>query len=294
MWELNPHTQNLPIDPSLLDGGDLVLTSSGVRPDVIKFGTALPTAPNLNTALFTDLKNRYFGANDFGARELVFRYAVFGDFSAVRTEASALNPSGPGVLSIPLIVEGGTSDTLVSQYNLDVDLDGDVDILAKPGDMIYMVNGSAIGDFRSIQDVEELTDPVTGNIALSFRVNYDWDVLPSIGSQFVIMPGYGGISELVRVDETGHRLSGNDMIISTAYYGPDAFGILGTFDKQWRVLAHEFGHTLGLVHSGREDALKDCAYRGDDHWSLMSYTHSSRITVKQPHTNWRRGLSRIP
>jgi len=266
-----PFSQNMEGVPAgLLQGGNEVSTDAGLHPDVVSMQQAPAVVPaGLVFETFHKLKDRYFGLEDKRARELAFRYAILADFE----EAVWASPIGGQLLQVKSAIGG----QLTSLSTLDANGDGSLDIAVGAGDALLVTSGVAQGQVRSI-------DSVNVNAAGSgFTV---WlvsplDPQPAPNDQFAILKGHSGRGEVFFYDASTrftannqHTLPGNDFVSTLGGWGPNDQKILGDMIDQWRTMAHELGHTLGLRHGGNRI---ECAHNGDDFWSVMSYTHQLRV-----------------
>jgi hypothetical protein len=133
--------------------------------------------------------------------------------------------------------------------------------------VVKITSGTGAGQYGTIDDV---LNPTT----LSMQSN--WAVQPDSTSTFSVFLGNLGNSEVYFwPNPDNNSLPGNDFILSMGgtlvppiNTDVTPAGLTGTPCLQWRVLAHELGHTLGLRHGGTDQN----AYKGSNYLSLMSYS----------------------
>ena len=259
-----PFSVNMGAGP--LDGGSqigLTGNSSTGFPELIYFGKPNSlTIPGLGTRGFQDVKDNYFGSHDKDARELVFHYAVFADYYEAFKDKS-------GSYSWPVAL--GSANTLTSLPPLPP-LDSDGNGIIGQGEVVKITGGTGAGQFQVIdQELNANTVQLYGN----------WTTVPDSTSTYSILSGSTGLSEVFFYpDPDANSLPGNDLMVTFGTAANVPFqtpnGLLGTPCGQWRTLAHELGHTLGLRHGG--DNTTD-AYEGTSYLSLMSYSWQLQCNV---------------
>jgi ELWxxDGT repeat protein len=267
-------SQNFPVDHQ---GGDHV-TVGGVRPDILQIGDSEQgmVGPFLVAPLDV-VKDRFFGTADRNAREFAFRYVVLGDFLGYDQQVK--DPKwGPSAIQV-MATAGQRVVCRLTGKVLPQSLAG-----VANARWFGFLDGPASGQLRRIVANSFVASTNADQTISFFRVDLD-GAMPSPGAQagnHVVFLGSGmtGIAEShFRSDVPGadpansHRLPGNDVLASTASTSVAFAGMIQSVQLA-RLLAHELGHTLGLAHGGDDPY---CQYRGDVHWSLMSYSHQSRI-----------------
>jgi len=235
----------------VLQGGDRIgEQGSGRHLDLVYFG--LPGSFALTGVVarsFHEIKDVFFGTADKRARELAFRYCVMADFRDVARDGSG-NP-------ITNAVQSASRVTLTP-----------VTPLPQVGKALLITEGRGAGQIRGIDDSLSTTN--------TLRLLKPWSVLPDASSKFVLLNTSGGLAEAyMRTAANNHSLSGNDLIVSLGGWGVDPEGYLANLEIHWRTLAHELGHTMGLRHGGNDH----CEYKGSNYLSLMSYSHSVRLSL---------------
>ncbi|HTQ57960.1 MAG TPA: Ig-like domain-containing protein [Bryobacteraceae bacterium] len=214
------------------------------------------TIPGVTTRGFQDVKDNYFGSQDKDGRELAFHFGVFGGyFDAYKDNGGAYSwkvaVAGPNTLTSqsplpPLPVDGGQTGF---------------------GHVIKITGGKGAGQYQTIND--ELNSTTLQTIG-------NWTTVPDSTSTFSILLGNLGNSEVFFwPSPDNNSLPGNDFMVAT---GPTQVppyaknvtpaGLTGTPCLQWRVMAHELGHTLGLRHGGTDHYQ----FKGNNYLSLMSYS----------------------
>lgn len=269
--------------PTGQQGGDQVMLD-GIRPDIVQLGSPEKrTLGPFQIAPLDSIKDRYFGTADNNAREYAFRYVLLGDFLGYQS-------------SLPDVAGGATpfqvTGTLGQRIALRLSTPVKAADFAPLWSMrwIGLLDGPAAGEVRRLQAdrIRVLTN--SNGYITHFSVDVDGPMpsrLPVAGNHLTFLGnGITGIAEEFfrqtgagPASTLGHRLPGNDVLASMASVTA-AFPFEALAAAQLgRLLAHEIGHTLGLAHGGNEAS---CAYRGDVHWSLMSYTHQSRVEPWAP------------
>lgn len=225
---------NIP-DESLLRGGSLVhpLGRPDQHLDVVTNTGGRPPTFGVSVEKFSDVKERFFGNGDRGARELAFHYGLLSDFSAFVEDAdgraevdsveSATNASGRGVL----VADMALPDTKL--------VNG----------AIIMTSGRALGQLRFIRSVAER----------KLLLDREWGIVPQAGDDFVFLDQSLGRGEALSVGDT--FLPGNDISLTFAGHGISG-DFLGSPLDQFLTTAHELGHNLGLGHCGESLDAEDC------------------------------------
>jgi hypothetical protein len=238
-------SQNMGMDTAKLRGGNLIgQVGSNAHLDVVHMG--LPgkiNVPGVEARSFHDIKEQYCLKADKGSRELVFHYVVMADFLDVINEV------------FPVVnATGLTLDVGADQFS-----DSNGNIFDLRGRVIKITTGPGAGQLRTIRS----------NTARELTVDYPWASLPQpVLSRFVIFDDTLGIGEffypgalIFRLNDDFPTVPGNDaLIILRSWIIPDDPRI------QFRTLAHELGHTLGLKHGGFDHIV----YK-PDYFSLMNY-----------------------
>ncbi len=216
--------------------------------------------PSVTTRAFQDAKDNYFGYQDKDGRELAFHYGIMGAYFGAYNDTS-------GAYSWKVALAGPNTLTSMSPIpSLPVDSWSGKQGL---GDVVKITSGTGAGQYGTIDDV---LNPTT----LTMLSN--WTTPPDSTSTFSIFLGNTGNSEVYFwPGPDNNSLPGNDFIVTM---GPTLAppltgdvtppGLTGTPCMQWRTLAHELGHTLGLRHGGTDHN----AFKGSNYLSLMSYSWS--------------------
>ncbi len=126
-----------------------------------------------------------------------------------------------------------------------------------PGGFVEIISGKGAGQVRFISAAT--TSQLT--------VSPNWSTNPDATSVITLYQGSSGLAEVsFRPDNSS--IPGNDQIISVG-----AWGLINGVKPslpfiQWRTVAHELGHTLGLRHGGTDHNSQ----KGNNYLSLMSYS----------------------
>jgi hypothetical protein len=253
-----------------LQGGDQIglIGAPASHVDVVYFGVPCPAhelylpaagtcsvaIAGLNTRAFSDIKDNFFGTNDKRAREFAFHYVVFAD--SYQTVLSNTGEPFTSFAAKPI-----TNNSLTSATNLPTVPDGFV------GDVLKITAGTGAGQIRGIS----LTN---GNAITVFP---DWAINPDTTSQFALLNGSSGLSEEdIFATPDSNSFAGNDLIVTMRGFGiiqQNNVPLLGNMCVQWRTMAHELGHNLGLRHCGTNPDAKVCQKSPSTYLSLMSYAH---------------------
>jgi hypothetical protein len=236
-----------------LQGGDVVSQpGTGNHLDVLLFGlpgsTAVPA--NVTASYLDQIKDAYFGTTDKRARELAYRYCVLADFST-------FIESSPGVPFVSSVT-AASANTLTSATALPLVAS------EMEGRVVKIIGGTGVGQIRVIQSA-------AGN-TLAFAQPWTTGQLPDATSQYVLLTGSSGIGETsFRPSPNNRSLPGNDLVVSLGGFGVNDGGWLANTCIQWRTMAHELGHTLGLRHGG----INHTDYSGPSYLSLMNYSYQN-------------------
>ena len=199
------------------------------------------TVPGVNTRAFQDVKDNFFGSQDKDARELAFKYAVLADHYGFVDSPPANHP----------ISGGGANYIFVGDPYPAVGL--------RSGNFIKITAGAGAGQ----------TLRITGFTGNQMFVTPFYNGIPNASSTFAYISGSSGVSETFFYPlPDNNSLPGNDFMLTLGDWGVNPDGYLMDECSQWRTLAHEMGHTLGLAHGGVDQQTFNANYL-----SLMSYSH---------------------
>jgi len=256
----HPYAINMGSGP--LDGGQHIGATGGPGgtglAEILYFGqpNSLPI-PGVTTRAFQDAKDSFFGSQDKDGRELAFHYVIFGDYYEARSDTNK---------AYSWHVASAGSNYLDSASALPA---------MNPSDVIKITGGKDAGDYQAVAG----TNP--GN---EIVINGTWATDPDNTSTFTIFSDSSGLSEVYITPMPDFNTQpGNDLMVTLGgaalgYFDGIVDGMLSTGCMQWRTLAHELGHTLGLRHGGIDNE----AHKGGSFESLMSYDYQLECVPVSP------------
>jgi hypothetical protein len=245
-----------------LDGGQHIGASGGPGgaglAELLYFGQPNSiTIPGVNTRAFQDAKDNFFGSQDKDGRELAFHYVVFGDYYQARTDAN--KAYSWHVASAGVNYLDSASAVPATNHN----------------DVIKITGGTGEGEYEAVDGTNPPNEIV---------ITTPWAVQPDNTSTFSVFSSSSGLSELyINPTPDFNTQPGNDLIVTfgsaaLGFFDGIVEGMLSTGCDQWRTLAHELGHTLGLRHGG----IDNNPYKDGTFESLMSYDYQLKCVPPSP------------
>ena len=225
-----------------LDGGQLVGMPGAANAlvHVLYFGVdGSINVPGANARSFQNVKQNFLGSQDKDARELAFRYGVLAFDQGFADTTPAIHSVTAATINTITPADG-----LVPGIGI--------------GDIVYILSGTGAGEINFL----------AGGNAAALTLTLNWVVIPDATSKFIYLVNSTGLAEVdIGPSPDFNSLAGNDFQL-------DASGVFGYTNPtmpcyQWRTMAHEMGHTLGLRHNGiSNNPNKNPLYN-----SLMSYAY---------------------
>ena len=270
---------NVGMGTAPLHGGDQIGMPGhpGQNVDVVYFGIPCPpntifisasktcsaAIPGLTTRAFSDIKDNFFGTADKRAREFAFHYVVFAD-------SHSPIPSSNNAPFVSTVAQPVSNNSLTSASPLPPFLPNETTF---QGHVLKITSGTGTGQVRTI----------TGDAGNTIQVFPNWTTNPNTTSSFVLLQGSSGLSEeTFAASPDSNTLSGNDLVVTMRGFGVGAHHLLATPCEQWRTLAHELGHNLGLRHCGTKISSSTCQNTPLTYKSLMSYANQLQCVPAGP------------
>jgi len=258
---------NMGENVSLFQGGDEIGQPGDPNKhiDVVYFGK--PDSVNVSgveTRSFHDIKDNFFGTTNKQARELAFHYAVFADFHSFKDASNKPTLDDPFQGSVTSgfndIVDGKVIGVLDSPVPFPTDLsDG----------AVMITSGKGAGQIRRVLKFQNQRLAVADG----------WETLPDNTSKFVLLHSSTGMGEAYFYPSPDkNAVPGNDLVVTLGNFDVNEKGTLANPIIQWRTLAHELGHNLGLRHAGIDP--NEVEGDGDKYLSLMNYEHQLDLKSK--------------
>src|SRR5262249_23465444 len=146
---------------------------------------------------------------------------------------------------------------------------GGVDV----GSPIIITSGPGAGQVRFVTAVHLVETP-QGLRRREVTLDRPWSTQPNDTSHFAVLNRVLGLGEADwRPGPDNGPFPGNDTQLTLGGLFRPGSDSLGTQAQQWRILAHELGHNLGLRHHGINHAPND----DRNYRSLMSYAYPLEV-----------------